>query len=72
MVAVNRKDWYGHIDVFVFVVDMTESTARVKQRHVMLKVLVPLKDLCSIAQHFQLTWLISVTIHAQGSHDLIH
>jgi hypothetical protein len=74
VITVDRENRYRNIDVRILVVDMIEGTSS----HVSPvtaeseKVPIPLKGLAGIAEHFQLTGLLSKAIHPQRPHNLIH
>ena len=57
MIAVDREDWNGHVDIWVLVVDVIECTGKL---------------LAGITEHLQLARFLAIAVHAQASHDLIH
>jgi hypothetical protein len=57
MISMNGEDWYGNIDVGVFVVDVRKSA---------------IEYVVGVTHQLQLTWLLSQTVLSEGSHDLVH
>jgi hypothetical protein len=56
MIAMDRKDRNGNVDVGIFVVDMRECT---------------FKDRCSIGEEFERTWFHAQAVLSECTHDLV-
>lgn len=74
VVPVYREDRYGDVDIGIFVVDMVECSISFSSWRMLFMAfnILPSKSLAPITQHLQLARLLSVAVHAQASHHLVH
>lgn len=73
MVAMDREDWNGDVDIWVFVVDIVESAVigmSESQPAYHYDRYKPRKHLTAIAKHFQLAGFFAQAVHSERSLDL--